>query len=392
MKPRFQLAPLRRLLGQFPAVALLGPRQVGKTTLARALAETAPASVYLDLESPADAAKLVEPEAYLAGHDDKLVVLDEVQRAPQLFAALRSVIDRRRRGGQRAGQFLLLVSASGGLLQQSSESLAGRLAYCELTPFLLPEAAADGARAAEQLWLRGGFPESYLAPDDAASLRWRSQFIKTYLERDIPQLGPRIPAETLRRFWTMLAHEQGQTINAAKLAAALAVSGQTIARYLDLMCDLMLARRLAPWAGHPGKRLVRSPKVYVRDSGLVHALLGIASLEGLLGHPVAGSSWEGLAIESLIGVAPEGTHAYFYRSAAGAEIDLVLALPGGERWAIEIKRSLSPTASKGLHLGADDVGATRVVIAYPGGEAFALPRGVRAEPLAQLVRTLALRR
>ena len=239
------------------------------------------------------------------------------------------------------------------------------------------------------LWLRGGFPDAYLAASDAASQRWRSQFIKTYLERDIPQLGPRIPAETLRRFWTMLAHEQGQLLNAAKLAASLAVSGQTVARYLDLMCDLMLVRRLPPWVGNAGKRLVRSPKVYVRDSGLVHTLLGLPHLEALLGHPVAGGSWEGLAIENLIAAAPEGTQALFYRTAAGAEIDLVLDLPGDRRWAVEIKRSLAPTVSKGLHLGAADVQAQAVFVAYPGDSEFPVSKGVTATPLLALMRRLA---
>ena len=379
---------LHQLLAEFPAVALLGPLQVGKTTASLALVQTLAETIYLDLESPRDAAKLHDPESFFALHADKLIVLDEVQRQPGLFAVLRSVIDARRRAGRRAGQFLLLGSATGALLQQSSESLAGRLATLELTPFLASEVADDGPQALQRLWLRGGFPEAYLARSDAASQRWRGQFIRTYLERDIPQLGPRIPAETLRRFWTMLAHEQGQLLHAAKIAASLAVSGQTVARYLDLMCDLMLVRRLQPWVSHTGKRLVRSPKVYVRDSGLVHSLLGLDSLDAVLAHPVAGGSWEGLIIENLIAAAPAGTQASFYRSAAGAEVDLVLELPGGACWAIEVKRSSAPTLAKGVYMAAADVKAQASFVVYPGETEYPMGRDVLAVPLLALMARL----
>ena len=385
MLHRHSLPYLRQLLSEFPAVAILGPRQVGKTTLAHELAAALPATSYLDLESPADAAKLSDPAAYFEAHRDELVILDEVQRVPALFTQLRGVIDQRRRAGKRAGQFLLLGSATGALLQQSAESLAGRIAYLELPPLCANEVPAADA---QRLWLRGGFPESFLAASDAASLRWRQQFIATYLERDIPQLGPRIPAETLRRLWTMLAHEQGQLLNAAKLAAALAVSGQTVARYLDLLVDLMLVRRLRPWASNEGKRLVRAPKVYVRDSGLAHALLGLPDFDAVVGHPVAGGSWEGWIIESVIATAPPGTSAFFYRTGARAELDLLLALPQRERWAIEIKRSSAPAVSKGFHIAADDVAATRRIVVHAGRESYPQASGVDAVTWFDLLRAL----
>ncbi len=385
MFPRHALAPLRELLAEFPAVAILGPRQVGKTTLALTLAAQLKASTYLDLESPADASKLADPAAYFEAHRDELVILDEVQRAPQLFAPLRGLIDQRRRTGRRTGQFLFLGSAAGELLQQSAESLAGRIAYLELTPLSTAEVPQ---RDAQRLWIRGGFPESFLARNDEASLRWRQQFISTYLERDIPALGPRIPATTLRRLWTMLAHEQGQLLNAAKLAASLAVSGQTVARYLDLLTDLMLVRRLAPWASNEGKRLVRSPKVYVRDSGVAHALLTLATFDEVIGHPIAGGSWEGWVIENLLAVAPPGTQAYFYRTSAGAELDLLLELPRRQRWAIEIKRSSAPTVGKGFHFAADDVKATRRFVVHSGKESFPLGEQVQASTLPDLQQSL----
>ena len=387
-------AELQQYLDEFPAVAILGPRQAGKTTLAQQLAQSQtsndsrPAALYLDLEAPGDMAQLSDPSAFFAAHADRLLVLDEVQRMPGLFAVLRGVIDQRRRHGARSAQFLLLGSASMELLAQSSESLAGRLAYVELGPFVVTELPEAQAAAPGALWLRGGFPDSYLARSDAASLRWRQQFITTYLERDIPQLGPRIPAQTLRRLWTMLAYEQAQMLNAARLAASLGVSGQTIARYLDLLCDLLLVRRLQPWAKQSSKRLVKAPKVYVRDSGVVHALLGLGSQRDLLSHPVVGGSWEGWIIENLLACAPPDTQASYYRTAVGAEIDLLLELPGGKLWAIEIKRSSAPTVSRGFHLACDDIAATRRMVVSSANAQFPMAGGIEHVPLLGLMNEL----
>ena len=379
---RLAEARISDLLTRFPAVAVLGPRQVGKTTLARRIVEElGAAAVYLDLELPSHRAKLSDPELYFSSQEDRLVVLDEIQRVPGLFEVLRGVIDERRRQGRRHRQFLLLGSASIDLLQQSSETLAGRIAYSELTPLLAEEVATKKRGDRDRLWLRGGFPDSFLAADEAASVEWREEFIGTYLERDIPLLGPRIPAETLRRFWTMLAHEQGTLLNAASVAGAIGVSGQTVGRYLDLMVDLLLVRRLPPWSKNAGKRLVRSPKVYVRDSGLVHALLGLRDLDAVLGHPVTGGRWEGFVIENLLAAAPSGTSACFYRTAVGAEIDLVLDLPPKERWAIEIKRSSAPVLSKGFYLGGGDIKATRRMVVHAGEDTFGLGDGVEAVSL-----------
>ena len=386
MVPRRLLPKLNEALAEAPAVGLLGPRQAGKTTLAVEVAKGR-ASVYLDLESEADRAKLAEPELYLPQHEDKLVILDEVQRTPQLFRSLRGLIDAGRRRGRGKGRFLVLGSASIDLLKQSSETLAGRIRYLELPPL---DAGEAGGERLDALWLRGGFPESLLADSDAASLRWRQDFIRTYLERDIPQLGPRIPAETLRRFWTMLAHQQGGLLNAAALARALGVDGKTVAAYLDLLVDLLLVRRLPPWHGNVKKRLVKAPKVYVRDSGLAHALLGIGEREALLGHPVAGATWEGLAIESLIAAAPGGTEAYFFRTSAGAEIDLLLKLPGRRKpWAIEVKRGLAPRLERGFHLACEDVKPERRMVVYGGEERFPLAEDVETRSLVDLCEELA---
>ncbi len=376
---------LQELLRQFPAVALLGPRQVGKTTLARTIAGVAE-KVYLDLENPHDLEKLTDARGYLEGQAGKLVVLDEVQRVPDLFQALRGLIDEGIRAGRTSGRFLLLGSASIDLLRQSGESLAGRIAYAELAPLDVLEIEPDQM---SPLWVRGGFPRSFLAGNDRQSAVWRENFIRTYLERDIPQLGPRVPAETLRRFWTMLAHSQGALLNAAQLARSLSVDGKTVARYLDLMVDLLLVRRLPPYHSNVGKRLVKSPKTYVRDSGLVHALLRLDDGDAVLGHPVAGASWEGFVIENLLRAAPERTQASFYRTSAGAEIDLLLELPNNRTWAIKIKRGGAPKVGKGFHLAVGDIRPDKAFVVYSGDERYPKGKGIEAIGVRAMAEELA---
>ena len=378
---------LSQYLQQFPAVGLLGPRQVGKTTLALAQKKLYPDALYLDLELPSAQRQLDDPEAFLMAHAQQLVILDEVQRMPELFGVLRGVIDQRRRMGQACGQFLLLGSATGVLMQQSSESLAGRVAHVALPPLQASEIFTGVHSVADlnALWLRGGFPLSWLAETDAASMTWREVFIATYLEKDIPALGPRIPATTLRRLWTMLAHHQGELLDQSKLAAALAISGQTVGRYIDLLCDLMLVRRLPAWHGNVGKRLIRSPKVYVRDSGLVHALLGLSNLDAVLGHPIAGSSWEGFVMEQLMNAAPQA-QASFYRTSNGAEVDLVLTFRNQQTWTIEIKRSSAPTVSKGFYQAATDLGAVRKLLVAPVEQPYPLKEGIEVVDVMTAIR------
>jgi hypothetical protein len=368
-------------LDESPAVALLGPRQAGKTTLALHVGASRP-SVYLDLESPSDRARLDDPEAFLAGHLDELVILDEVHRVPGLFPLLRGLIDKARRSCRKSGLYLLLGSAGLDLLAQSGETLAGRIAYLELGPLLLRE---TGRGALDALWLRGGFPDSFAARSEAASLRWRQNFIRTYLERDIPSFGPRLSAETLRRLWTMLAHHQGGLLNVADLGRSLGIDSRTAGSYLDLLVDLLLVRRLPSWYTNVGKRLVKSPKVYVRDSGLVHALLGIATRDALLGHPVVGASFEGFVVENVAAAAPSAT-CHFYRTAGGAEVDLLLAWPDGSLWAIEVKRRMAPKAGRGFYAACEDLTPARRFVVYPGDDRWPLADGVEVIGLDALCR------
>ena len=376
-----------KALDRQAAVVLLGPRQVGKTTLALDIAEGSDA-IYLDLESRADLGKLADPALYLTEYENRLVILDEIHRVPELFRELRGLIDRGRRGGRRTGRFLILGSASLDLLRQSGESLAGRIEYVDLNPIDVREAASD-AQAMTTLWVRGGFPDSFLAANDFDSLVFRRNFIRSYLERDVAQFGRRIPAETLERLWTMLAHGQGAPLNASKPAAGLSISAPTVSGYIDLLVDLLLVRRLRPFHANVKKRLVKSPKVYVRDSGLVHALLGIESHDALAGHPVVGASWEGFVIENLLAVAPPRTMASFYRTSAGAEIDLLLEIPGARGpWAIEIKRGLSARPGKGFHHAREDVRPERAFLVHSGEERYPITEDIEAIGLREMASLL----
>ena len=378
---RSMLATLADLLRQREAVVLLGPRQVGKTTLAHELSKLHD-SIYLDLELPSDLAKLVDADFFFSENQHKLIILDEVQRKPELFAIIRSQIDKNRRNGRKYGQFLLLGSASERLLRQSSESLAGRVSYQELTPFLVNEV---GVERLSDLWLRGGFPDSYLFSD--TSYGWRQDFIRTFLERDIPALGVRTPAVALRRFWTMLAHNHSQIFNASQLAGSLGVKGQTVQHYLDIFVDLMLVGRLHPWHSNIGKRLVKTSKVYVGDSGILHALLGIESLDSLLGHPVAGASWEGFVVANVIAAAPRNTSSYFYRTRAGAEIDLILEIDQ-KLWAIEVTRNTAPSVSRGFYVACEDLQPDRKWVIYPGEEVYRLKGDIHVSSLSNVIQEM----
>lgn len=387
MLPRGVKDQVLEALTRQAAVALLGPRQAGKTTLALEIARTRDA-VYLDLENGDDRGRLSEPNLFLEGLEDRLVILDEIHRTTELFQTLRGVIDRGRRKGKGVGRFLVLGSASMDLLRQSGESLAGRISYVHLGPLSVLE-VEDRRADRERLWLRGGFPDSYLAASDRVSLAWRRDFIRTYLERDVAAFGPRVPAAALERLWTMLAHNQGAILNASWLAQALEVSAQSVTRYIDLLVDLLLVRRLTPLRANVGKRLVKSPKVYVRDSGLVHALLGIPSSIELAGHPVVGRSWEGWVIETLLSALPWPSSASFYRTSAGAEVDLVIEHANGQTWAIEIKRSLSARVSRGFHAARQDLNPDRTFVAYAGDDRYPTAKDVEAIGVRELATRLA---
>ena len=389
MIPRHAQQAVHVALARQAAVALIGPRQVGKTTLAHAIAEQSGA-VYLDLEASADRAKLADARLFLAEHEDRLVVLDEIHRAPALFPELRGVIDAGRRRGQRTGRFLILGSASMDLLRQAGESLAGRIEHVRLGPLDVHDVSAELAPTTT-LWVRGGFPDSLTAGSDEDSMALRRNLIQTYLERDVSEFtGRRIPAQTLERLWTMLAHSQGQLLNASKLAGSLAVSGPTVTTYIDLLAGLLLVRRLPPLHVNVRKRLVKSPKVYVRDSGIVHALLGIASHDALIGHPVAGASWEGFVVENLLARAPVGTRASFYGTRSGAEMDLVLEFPGGrDTWAIEVKLGLAPKVARGFHSACEDIAPTSAFVVYAGGERYPLAANVEVIGLRELAAMVA---
>lgn len=378
-----------RRLAQFDSVALVGPRQVGKTTLAREVAdEVGEKARYLDLERPSDRRLLDDPDAYFSAYADHLIILDEVQRIPEIFQVLRGQIDQRRRMKGKGGKFLILGSASMDLLRQSSESLAGRISYAEMTAFTLHEITRDNPNKAtneqhliDDLWLKGGFPESYMREDKEASFQWRLDFIQTYLERDIPQFGLQVATEQLARFWRMLANDQGELFNAQRFARSLGVSGHTISRYLDILEKLLLVRTLQPWSVNTGKRLVKSPRPFVRDSGILHALLNLQTNDALRSHAVSGKSWEGFVIENLISASNGKARPYFYRTGAGAEADLVLEFAPGQCWAIEVKLSSAPTVDRGFHNAADDIAAVRSILVYKGTERFPMRGGIEAMSL-----------
>lgn len=371
-----------------PAVVLLGPRQVGKTTLARDIAdERGSGALYLDLERAADRRRLEDADAFLRAQSGVLVVIDEIHRAPGLFEVLRGIIDDRRRAGDRAGHFLLLGSANLDLMRQTTESLAGRVAYIELAPIDVSELSTDG-RTTDRLWIRGGFPDSLLAGDDTDSITWRHDFIRSYVERDVPMFAPRLPAEMIGRLWGMLAHGQGTLLNQSRLASSLGVSSPAVGRYVDLLVDLLLVRRLRAWHGNIGKRLVRAPKVYVRDSGLLHALLDLESWNDVLGHPVAGPSWEGFAIENLIQAAGDQRVPYFFRTEDGAEIDLVLERGGTVEMAVEIKRTTAPDVSKGFRLACTAMQPSEAYVVHGGADAWPMRDGVTATSLEGLMQRL----
>ncbi len=368
------VARVRAALRRSRLVALLGPRQCGKTTLARLFVP--PDSLnYFDLEAPAHLARLGEPDLALRPLRG-LIVIDEVQRRPDLFPLLRTYADRR----PLPARFLLLGSASPELLRQSSETLAGRIEIVELGGLRLADV---GASAADRLWLRGGFPLAYTARSGADSLTWRRQFVQTFVERDVPQLGLHIPAAALRRFWAMLAHYHAQTWNGAELARALAVSESTVRRYLDVMTGVFMLRQLQPWFENLGKRQVKSPKVYVRDSGLLHALLGIRTRRDLALHPKVGASWEGFAVEEALKALPHD-EAYFWATHQGAELDLLL-LRGRRRIGVECKRMDAPTLTPSMRIALDDLNLDQLIVAYPGSRRYPLAKRVEVVPLAELV-------
>lgn len=386
MLNRWIINRLKKSIGRNPAVVLLGARQVGKTTLSKYLARNMD-SIYLDLEDTEDLLLLRDPKTFLASQSDKLVILDEIQRKPDLFLTLRGLIDENRQNGRDAAQFLLLGSATMALLRQSSESLAGRISYIEMTGLNIFE-LGDEKQNIMNLWLRGGFPKSYLAKDDEMSMEWVEDLICTYLERDVPLMGFDVPAQNLRRLWTMLAHLQGETINVNKLATNLEVSRSKINHYIDILTGLLLVRRIEPWHVNVKKRLVKSPRYYIRDSGILHRLLGIGDHRMLLSNPILGKSWEGFVVENIHSVLPRLAETYFYRTAAGAEIDLVIKMPNAEIWALEIKHGVAPNLGKYFSNTCDDVGATHKFVVYGGDREFPIGKNVWMISLPKIMEKL----
>jgi predicted AAA+ superfamily ATPase len=380
--PRNLAVEINKRLQNNPVVAILGPRQCGKTTLARQIVKPLKKSVYLDLENPADLAKLDDPLAFFSLHEDDLICLDEIQRTPELFTTLRSIVDERGKNGQ----FLILGSAGRDLINQSSESLAGRITYLDLTPFLLDEIEPSGLGDLRRIWLRGGFPRSYLVSDEDVSFQWRQDFIRTFLERDIGMLGFRIPPTRLGRLWKMSAHIHGSLLNSSKLADSLGVSSHTIRSYLDLLEHTFMVRVLMPDAPNLKKRLVKSPKIYIRDSGILHALLDIRTHDDLLSHPVLGASFEGFALENILAAA-RSFEPSFYRTGAGAEIDLVLRR-GRRVLAFELKSSTVPRVTKGFWSALEDISPDDAYVVAPVKETYPIKHGVKVTPLLDIIAML----
>lgn len=376
-----------KTLAYTPVVALLGPRQVGKTTLALEISKNHP-SIYLDLESPRDILKLDDPIGYLSDHKDKLIILDEVQRMPDIFMTLRGIVDERRREGQKGFQFLILGSASIELLKQSSETLAGRISYIHMGGLMVSEVKPKNKQEQDKLWLRGGFPDSYSADTEEISIEWRQNFIKTYLEKDVPQLGFRIPADRLRRLWVMLSHLQGEAVNYSSIAQSLEIDSKTVSYYLDILVDLLLVRRLEPWFANTKKRLTKSPRYYVRDSGILHSLLDINSYENLISNPINGKSWEGFVLENILASVPSSTKSYYYRTATGVEIDLLLQFSSEDLWAIEIKKGVAPKIKPGFYSACAELNVTKRFVVYSGDDKFSIANCTTVISLEKMVEEL----
>jgi uncharacterized protein len=377
--PRNQEAEVLQLIQNFPAVAILGPRQCGKSTLARHILENFPTALFLDLENPEDRQKLASPELFFSGNENRLVCLDEIQRVPELFPLLRSVIDR----SGRNGQFLILGSASQDLIRQSSESLAGRIIFVELSPFQLSELQIHDYW---EYWLKGGFPRSYLAKEPGLSFKWRQSFISTFLERDLRLLGFNMPPDTMHRLWSMCANRQGQLVNLSQIGGSLGVSHTTVRTYIDLLKETFMVRVLQPFEANLNKRLVKSPKIYLRDTGILHTLLSIKNKEDLLGHYILGASWESLVIENLLNSIPDQT-AGFYRTAGGAELDLVIQ-SGKRKIAVECKASTVPKPERGFYQALEDLDISEAWIIAPVNMRYPLKENVFVMPLVEAVNEL----